>query len=72
MRQVGSDVPCTENVASCFNSLVPVFVGAGGNFGALASCDSNAIAARVQPRLQCRGVKPTVGQIAGQLAAAGR
>ena len=65
-------MPCTESVASCLSGIAPAFISAGGNFGALASCDKNAIAARLQPRVQCRGVKPTVGQIAGQLGAAGR
>ena len=59
-------------MGSCLSGIAPAFVSAGGNFGALAACDKNAIAARLQPRVQCRGEKPSVGAIAGQLGAAGR
>ena len=64
---MGSNEPCTESISPCLSGIAPAFLGAGGNIGALSGCDKNAIASRLQPRVQCKGVKPTVGQLAGQL-----
>ncbi len=65
--QLGPAIPCGEDIGSCVQGVAPAFVGAGGNIRALAACDKQASSARIAPRIQCVGTKPTANQIASQL-----
>ncbi len=64
--QVGPNQPCDANAGSCVSSVAQPFVAAGGNVRALAGCDRNALAARLAPRIQCVGTKPTAAQLSAQ------
>jgi hypothetical protein len=38
-----------------------------GNLQALLGCNRNDIAARLQPKVQCKGTKPTLEQVKSQI-----
>jgi hypothetical protein len=65
--QVGPTVPCDANVGACVQGFAPALIGAGANVRALLGCDTQANAARLSPRIQCVGTKPTAAQLATQL-----
>jgi hypothetical protein len=67
--QIGPDAPCeSADFGSCVSRVTPVFIGAGGNLRALIGCDKAGVAARLAPRVQCKGTKPTAAQLASQLS----
>jgi hypothetical protein len=65
--QVGPDVPCTESLTQCVSGITGPFLAAKGNLQALLGCNRNDIAARLQPKVQCKGTKPTLEQVKSQI-----
>ena len=68
LPQVGSDVPCDQSLAQCVSSVTGPFLAAKGNLQALIGCNRNDIAARLQPKIQCKGTKPTLEQVKAQVS----
>ena len=62
---------CSQNFGACVGGAAPAFIEARANVNALLSCNTDETAARLQPRLQCTGEKPTVSQLSSQLRAVG-
>ena len=66
--QIGPDVPCDQSLAQCASSITSPFLAANGNLQALLGCNRGDIAARLQPKIQCKGTKPTLDQIKAQVS----
>ena len=66
--QIGPDVPCDQSLAQCTNSITGPFLAANGNLQALLGCNRGDIAARLQPKIQCKGTKPTLDQVKAQVS----
>ena len=71
-NKLGPSAQCTQDLGSCISSSAPAFLEAGANVNALVSCNTQETAARLQPRIQCSGTKPTVNELASQLRSTGR
>ena len=65
--QIGPDVPCDQSVSQCVQSVTSPFLAANGNLQALLGCSRGEIATRLQPKLQCKGTKPTLDQVKAQV-----
>ena len=61
-------MPCDQSLAECVRSITAPFLSAGGNLQALLGCNRNDIAARIQPKIQCKGTKPTLDQVKSQVS----
>ena len=68
LLQIGPDVPCDQSLAQCANSITGPFLAANGNLQALLGCNRGDIAARLQPKIQCKGTKPTLDQVKAQVS----
>ena len=60
-------MPCDQSLSQCVQSVTGPFLAASGNLQALLGCNRGAIAERLQPKLQCKGTKPTVDQVKAQV-----